>query len=86
MDASYYQLGSLIIQYGKPIAFYIHKLNGTQIWYTVMEKEFLGTVKTLKEFFTIVFGQQFKIFTDQKYIAFKNFNSDSSLRWKLILE
>ena len=34
-DTSEYQLGPIIIQYDKPIAFYICKLTGTQIRYTV---------------------------------------------------
>ena len=37
MDASELQLGSGIIQYGKPIAFYIRKLKGQKKRYTVIE-------------------------------------------------
>ena len=38
MDASDYQLGAVISQNGKPIAFYSRKLTGPQTWYTVTEK------------------------------------------------
>ena len=38
-DASDFQLGSVIIQYGKLISFYICKLTGPKTRYTVIEKE-----------------------------------------------
>ena len=37
-DARYYQLGALISQSNKPIAFYSRKLTGTQTRYTLMKK------------------------------------------------
>ena len=37
-DASDYQIGAVIIQEGKPIALYIHKLTGPQTQYMVTEK------------------------------------------------
>ena len=52
-DASDFQFGSVISHNGKPIAFYSRKLTGSQSRYTVMEKELLSIVKTLKEFHTI---------------------------------
>ena len=54
------QLVAVISQDGKPIAFYRRKLTGPQTRYTVTEKELLTIVKTLKEFSTILLGQQFK--------------------------
>ena len=47
MGASYFQLGEVIIQYRKPIAFYSRKLTGEQLRYTVTEKGLLSKVKTL---------------------------------------
>ena len=52
-DASDYQLGEVIIQNGKPIAFYSRKLTKPQTCYTVTEKKLLSIVETLKEFRTI---------------------------------
>ena len=38
-DASHYQLGAVIFQEGKPIAFYSRKLNDAQTRYTTTERE-----------------------------------------------
>ena len=49
-DASDLQLGAVISQNNKPIAFYSRKLNPAQTKYTTTEKELLAIVETLKEF------------------------------------
>lgn len=49
-DSSDKQLGGVITQKGRPLAFYSRKLRGAQLNYTVTEKELLGVVETLKEF------------------------------------
>ncbi len=55
-DASHHQLGSVISQDGKPIAFYSRKLNPAQSKYTTTERELLSIVETLKEYRNILFG------------------------------
>ena len=62
----------MIIQDGKPITLYNRKPTGSQKWYTVTEKEFISIFKTLKEFHTILLGQQLKMYTDHKNITCKN--------------
>ena len=49
-DASAFQLGAVIIQKGKPIAFYGRKLTNDQQRYAVTETELLSILETLKEF------------------------------------
>ena len=70
-DTSNFNLVEVIIQYGKPIAFCSRKPTGPQTRYTVTEKELFSIVKTLKEFRTILLGQEFKIYTDHKNITCK---------------
>jgi len=49
-DASHMQLGAVILQDGKPIAFYSQKLNPALTCYTTTECELLSIVEMLKEF------------------------------------
>ena len=63
-DASHTQLGAVISQNNKPIAFYSRKLSPAQTRYTTTERELLSIVETLKEFRNILLGQQLKIYTD----------------------
>lgn len=47
-DASKEQIGGVVSQDDKPIGFFSRKLSKAQLKYTVMEKELLGIVETLK--------------------------------------
>jgi transposase InsO family protein len=85
-DASNYQLGAVISQNGKPLAFYSRKLNPAQQRYTTGEQELLGIVETLKEFRNILFGQKVIVHTDHKNILYGNLSNDRIARWRLLLE
>ena len=80
IDASDHQLGAVISQEGKTIAFYGCKLTKKQKCYTLTEKKLLSIVETLKSFRTILLGQQLKIYTDHKNLTCKNYNTDRVLR------
>jgi hypothetical protein len=63
-DASRKQLGAVITQDNRPIAFFSWKLSDAQRKYSVTKIELLAIVKTLKEFKGILWGQNIKVFTD----------------------
>ncbi len=63
-DACSKQLGAVITQDNRPIAFFSWKLSDTQCKYSVTEIELLAIVKTLKEFKGMLWGQFIKVFTD----------------------
>ena len=85
-DASHYQLGAVISQKGKPIAFYSRKLNPAQTRYTTTERELLSIVETLKEYRNILLGHHIEVFTDHKNLVYKNFNTERVMRWRLLIE
>ena len=85
-DASKLQIGAVISQKGKPIAFYPRNMNSAQQNYTTTEKELLSIVATLKEFHNILFGHQITVYTDHKNLTYNFFNTERVMRWRLILE
>ena len=85
-DASLHQIGAVITQDGKPVAFYSRKLRDGQHNYTTTERELLAIVETLKEFRTILLGQMIKIYTDHKNLTFSNFTTERVMRWRMVLE
>ncbi len=85
-DASDYQLGAVIMQDNKPLAFYSRKLTPTQKRYTTGEQELLSIVETVKELRNILLGQQLIIHTDHKNILYGNMTNDRIARWRLALE
>ena len=85
-DASKLQIGAVISQKGKPIAFYSQKINSSQQNYTTTEKELLSIMATLKEFRNILLGHQITVYTDHKNLTYKFFYTERVMRWRLILE
>ena len=85
-DATHTQLGAVISQKGRPIAYYSQKLNPAQTQYTTTKCEFLAIVETLKEICNTLLGQQIKVYTNHKNLTYKNFNKECEMDWRLVLE
>ena len=85
-DAGLFQLGAVVINRGKPIAFYRRKVTDTQQWYTLKDRELLRIVWTLKDFRNILFGHKLRIYTDNRKLTCKIFDTNRVLIWILILK
>ena len=87
-DASDYQLGAVISQNKKPIAFFSRTLNSAQRNYTTTENELLSIVECVKEICNIIFGYPIRVFSDHKNLVHAANMSQSQrvMRWRLILE
>ena len=55
-DVSSRQLGEVIVQNNRPIAYFSRKLSETQRKYSVSKLELLSIVETLKEFKGMLYG------------------------------
>ncbi len=62
-DASSYQMGGYIVQDDKPAAYWLRKLNDSQLKYTVKDKELLSIVIVLTKFCTMLLGAVLHIHT-----------------------
>jgi len=85
-DASDYQLGGVIMQDGRPLAFYTRKLNSAQMRYTTGEQELLSIVEILKTFETILLGQRIVVHTDHKNLLYSKQPSNRLYRWRMLIE
>ena len=87
-DASDYQLGVVISQDDKPIAFFSRNLNRAQKNYTTTEKELLSIVECLKQFRNILYGYKIIVYSDHKNLVNIATASESQrvMRWRMILE
>ena len=87
-DASTRQLGAVITQKGRPLAFFSRKLSAAQEKYTVTELELLSIVECFKEFTGMLWGQKIKVYTDHKNLVRDalGLSSNRVFRWRLTLE
>ena len=85
-DTLDYQLGSCIMQDGKPVACYVKKPNSTQKNYSTIDKELLSIGMTLKEFRSMLLGAVIIIHTDHKDILHLGGSYQRCLRWIMYMD
>jgi hypothetical protein len=87
-DSSATQLGAVIAQDNRPMAFFSRKLSEMQQKYSVTEIDLLAIVETLKEFKGMLWGQDIEVFTNHKNLTRDalGLTSDRLYRWQLLLE
>ncbi len=87
-DASSMQVGAVITQDNKPITFFSRKLSETKQKCSAIEIELLAILETLKEFKRMLWGQDIKVYTDNKNLKRDalGFTSDRVYHWRLLLE
>ena len=87
-DASSRQLGAVIVQENRPIAFFSRKLTQAQKKYTVTELELLSIIETLKEFRGMLWGQKITVYTDHMNLMRDALGLQSSrvYHWRLLIE
>jgi hypothetical protein len=69
---SHLQLGAIVMQDGKLIEYWSHKLYPAQTWYTTTNRELLSIVEALKEFRNILLGQCIQVYIDHHNLTFTN--------------
>ncbi len=74
IDASNYQMGTIIIQQKRSIVYWSHKLTDLQYNYHTMEKELLSIVMVLKEFHSMLLVAVLFIYTNDKNLIFATLN------------
>ena len=82
------QLGAVITQDNRPIAFFSRKLNSAQSKYSITKLELLSIVEKLKEFKGMLLGQKNEVYTDHINLTRDalGMTSDQAYRWRLIIE
>ena len=87
-DSSKFQLGAVITQNNRPLAFFSRKLNTAQQKYSVTEQELLAIVEILKEFKGMLWGQTITVYTDHKNLMQDalGLTSGRVYHWRLLLE
>jgi hypothetical protein len=87
-DASTNQLGTVITQENRPIAFFSRKLSGAQSKYTVTKLELLAIVETLEEFNGMLWGQRINVYTNHKNLTQDGLGltSDRVTHWRILSE
>jgi hypothetical protein len=79
-DASLYGVGAILVQDGKPVAFYSKKFTKEQINYSTYEQEFTAVVHALRVWRCYLEGVKFTLYTDHQPLTYYNSQPQLSRR------
>ncbi len=87
-DASSKQLGAVITQDNRPIAFFSRKLSNAQCEYSITKNELLAIVETSREFKGMLWSKNIKVFTDHANLMRDalGLTLDQVYQWRFLLE
>ena len=85
-DASDYQLGAVIMQNKKTVAFFSRKLSTAQLKYPTIDKEMLCIVEVLKEYRSILWGAKINVYTDHINLTRQTITSNRIMTWRMLCE
>lgn len=71
-DASGVGIGGVLMQEGRPIAFFSEKLNGAKLNYSTYDKEFLAIVRALETWSHYLLPREFILHTDHEALKYIN--------------
>ena len=71
-DASMYGVGAILVQDGKPVAFYSKKFTKEQVNYSTYEQEFTAVVQALRVWRCYLEGVRFTLYTDHQPLIYYN--------------
>lgn len=85
-DASNEGIGATLFQEHGILGFYSKKLNGSELNYSIVEKELYAVLKALKNFENIIQGYKVIVLTDSKNIVTDNKQIEKRIeRWRVLL-
>ena len=85
-DASDYQLGAVITQNNRTVAFFSRKLSTAQLKYPTIDKEMLCIVEVLKEYRSILWGARINVYTDHINLTRNTITSNRIMTWRMLCE
>jgi hypothetical protein len=85
-NASDYQLGAIIKQANKTLAFYSRELTAAQLKYSTMEKVLLSILEVHEAYRSMLWGAQIRIYTDHQNLIHSNFCSHWVLSWGMLVK